>query len=228
MALCLLVTGVAGCGGEPAAHRGQLLFADPTLSPIASNAFACATCHSVEAAGDPRRILPGYALHDAATRAGWWGGGENTLFDAVNECYSAFMRSRPLTADNADGRALLVYLESISPDATAAALPLTVVKDIVDVPNGDAARGATTYAQACGDCHGEIHTGKGRLSPNVSIIPDESLAAHGTDPKTGARPVTIEKVRHGRFFSVGGNMPLFAREALSDAQLGDILSYLGL
>ena len=38
--------------------------------------------------------------------------------------------------------------------------------------------------------------------------------------------MTIEKVRHGKFFSVGGNMPLFSLEALSDAQLGDVLAYL--
>jgi thiosulfate dehydrogenase len=33
-------------------------------------------------------------------------------------------------------------------------------------------------------------------------------------------------VRHGKFYNVGGNMPLFSLEALSDAQLGDILAYL--
>jgi thiosulfate dehydrogenase len=35
-------------------------------------------------------------------------------------------------------------------------------------------------------------------------------------------------VRHGQFFGVGGNMPLFTREALSDSDLGAIVAYLGL
>ena len=60
----------------------------------------------------------------------------------------------------------------------------------------------------------------------ASLVPDDSIQAHGTDPMTGARPVVIEKVRHGKFFNVGGNMPLFSLEAMSDAQLGDVLAYL--
>ena len=45
-------------------------------------------------------------------------------------------------------------------------------------------------------------------------------------PAKGTRPITIEKVRHGKYFGVGGNMPLYSLEALSDAQLSDILAYL--
>jgi thiosulfate dehydrogenase len=40
--------------------------------------------------------------------------------------------------------------------------------------------------------------------------------------------VVIEKTRHGRFFGVGGNMPLYSLEALSDEDLGALLAYLGL
>ena len=44
--------------------------------------------------------------------------------------------------------------------------------------------------------------------------------------QVGASPrlVVIEKVRHGQFFGVGGNMPLFSREAMSDADLGALLT----
>ncbi len=225
---------VAGCGGsEPALQRGQEVFGSPAFSPADSNVFSCATCHQTTATGNGLE-LPGYLLHDAAARPSWWGGAYDTLLDAVNECYVEFMRGPRLATDDVDGRALLVYLQSIAPDATAPALPLTVEKDIVTdpmapgwIPTGDAGRGAHTYQVACANCHGTAHTGDGRLGDKVSIIPDESIAQHGCMATGGARPITIEKVRHGKFFGVGGNMPLYSVEAFSDAELGDVLAYLG-
>jgi thiosulfate dehydrogenase len=215
---------VAGCGSRPAVDYGRALFSDATISSAASNPFKCSTCHETTAA--PTKQLPGYVMHDAAVRPAWWGGSVQTLLDATNQCIYNFMRGNPLAADDEKGRALFVYLASLSPDPSAPLLPLTVVQNIVDVPSGDATRGKMWWDQGCGNCHGAPHTGDGRISDVASLVPDDSLAAHGTDPKTGARPVVIEKVRHGKFFNVGGNMPLFSLEALSDAQLGDILAYL--
>lgn len=220
----LIVALAAGCGSRPALDYGRALFDDPSVSSAASNTFKCSTCHEV--AATPSSLHAGYSLHDAAARPSWWGGTVSTLYDATNQCITQFMRGKPLTADDEKGRALFVYLQSESPDASAPLLPLTVVQNIVDVKSGDAGRGQAAYDQACRGCHGSPHTGDGRLGTVVSIIPDESIAQHGADPIKGARPVTIEKVRHGKFFNIGGNMPLFSVEALSDAQLGDVLAYL--
>ncbi|MBX5484795.1 MAG: cytochrome C oxidase Cbb3, partial [Myxococcaceae bacterium] len=49
-----------------------------------------------------------------------------------------------------------------------------------------------------------------------------------TFPGVNPRLVIIEKIRHGQFFGVGGNMPLYGREMLSDEQVADLLAYLGL
>ncbi len=216
---------VAGCGSQPAVDYGRELFDSTSISSAASNPFKCSTCHEVTAT--PTKQLPGYVLYDSAVRASWWGGNVQTLLDATNQCIYNFMASgKDLTATDEKGRALFVYLESISPDASAPTLPLTVVENIVDVPSGDAGMGQMIWNQSCANCHGAAHTGQGRLSDQVSIVPDDSIAAHGTSPTTGARPVVIEKVRHGKFFAVGGNMPLFSVEAMSDASLGDILAYL--
>jgi thiosulfate dehydrogenase len=214
----------AGCGSRPAVDYGRALFDDPSVSTAASNPFKCSTCHQVVATATELR--PGYTLHDAASRPSWWGGNVATLLDATNQCVTQFMRGRALAPDDEKGRALYVYLASESPDATAPLLPLTVVQNIVDVKSGDSGRGLEAYQQACAGCHGAPHTGNGRISTAASIIPDETLAMHGTNPTTGARPVVTEKVRHGKFFNIGGNMPLFSVEALSDAQLGDVLAYL--
>jgi len=216
--------GVGGCGDRPALEYGRSLFSDTSISSAPSNPFKCATCH--ETTATPTKQLPGYVLYDSTVRASWWGGSEQTLLDATNQCIYNFMRGNPLAADDDKGRALFVYLESLSPDPSAPTLPLTVVQNIVDVPSGDATNGQMIWNQSCGNCHGAPHTGQGRLSDIVSIVPDDSIAAHGTSPTMGARPVVIEKVRHGKFFNVGGNMPLFSLEAMSDAQLGDVLAYL--
>ena len=215
---------VAGCGSQPAADYGRALFSDASVSTAASNPFKCSTCHEVGAM--TTKTLPGYTMYDAAVRAAWWGGTETTLLDATNQCVTEFMRGKALASDDEKGRAIFVYLGSLSPDTSADTKPLTVTQNIVDIPSGDATRGKMWWDQGCGNCHGAPHTGDGRISDVASLVPDDSLAAHGTDPKTGARPVVIEKVRHGKFFNVGGNMPLFSLESLSDDQLGDILAYL--
>jgi thiosulfate dehydrogenase len=216
----VLLTLIAGCGSRSAQEYGRALFDDPSVSSAASNPFRCATCHEVVA--QPTLLHPGYTLFDSVARPAWWGGTVTTLLDATNQCITQFMRGNALAAGDEKGRALFVFLSSKSPDASAPLLPLTVVQNIVDVPSGDAGRGMTTWQQACAGCHGDPHTGKGRLSDLVSIVPDDTLTAHPTN----SRLVVIEKVRHGKFFNVGGNMPPFSVEALADASLGDLLAYL--
>jgi thiosulfate dehydrogenase len=215
---------VAGCGSESAVVYGRQLFSDPSVSTAASNRFSCSTCHAVTP-GDTRP-LPGYSLADVTARPSWWGGNVDVLRDAVNQCVTDFMGGKALAASDENGRALLVYLESLSSDKTAPALPLTIVQNIVDVPSGSAANGKVVWDATCKACHGAPATGDGRITELASIVPNDSIAAHGTDPRTGARPVVIEKVRHGKYFNVGGYMPLFALERLSNAQLGDLLAYL--
>jgi thiosulfate dehydrogenase len=214
--LCAAVLALAACGERvPAAERGRLLLSSATFSSSPTNVFSCVTCHDVDSVATVARFH-------------WWGGSYDVLLDAVNECLVSFMRGRRLSPDDEDGRALLAHLESITHSALEPVLPLTVVTDIVDLPKGNAARGAETYAAACERCHGAPHTGAGRIADWISVIPDSTLLTFGSDPKTGARAVTIEKVRHGKFFNIGGVMPLYSLEALPDAHLADILSYLGL
>jgi thiosulfate dehydrogenase len=220
--VCVILV-AAGCS-QSAVDYGKALLSDPGVSDAASNPFSCTTCHQSTATASG--LHPGYTLYDSVNRPSWWGGFEGTLLDALNQCVVNFMRGRELTPSDDKGRALYVYLQTIAPDANPSALSLTVVQNIVDVPSGDPSHGKDVWDQACRVCHGDPHTGAGRISSLASIVPDDSIAAHGTDPKTGARPVVIEKVRHGRFFNVGGNMPLFSIEALSDGDLGALLGYL--
>jgi thiosulfate dehydrogenase len=38
----------------------------------------------------------------------------------------------------------------------------------------------------------------------------------------------VEKIRHGKFYNIGGTMPLYSVEAISDQEIVDALTYLGL
>jgi thiosulfate dehydrogenase len=172
------------------------------------------------------RHYPGYTLSGAAQRPSYWGGELTLLLDAVNFCYTQFMSGATLAADDAQGLALLAYLQSLAPSPDAAR-PLTIVKNIDTtylgaLPAGDAQRGGQRYASSCAPCHGDSHTGNGRVGPYVSIIPEDTVKSFGAM----ARAVTAEKVRHGKFFGIGGSMPPYSIEALGDDTLADILAYL--
>ena len=233
----LLTAGLwfAGCGGKaPAADLGQRLFDDRTLSTSPYNVFSCGTCHAVGTSPPvlstqgphPGPIHPGYDLHDSVYRPGWWGGYETRLLDAMNYCLTGFMGGGALAEDDPKARELYEYLAAHSPDNPSPALPLTIVKNVTALSDlaGDAKSGEDVYRRACLTCHGAPHTGAGKLGPKVSTIPEDTLAVF----PTSARGVVVEKVRHGKFFNVGGLMPLYSEETLSDQELADVLAYLGL
>jgi thiosulfate dehydrogenase len=238
----LCVSGVAACTTEtgsssvarveerveiPAAELGARLFADPNLSPSELNTWSCATCHAMTD-DDTTRILPGYPLHNVTTRPRTWGGNQRSLLDAVNFCLVYFMRGDPLTATSDASKALYEHLaQGRTPQATR---PFTAVKNIVDVPRGDAVRGAEVYQKACFTCHGEKGTGVGaNINPALLVVlPNVKEEYPEVFPGVDPALVFIEKTRHGQFFGVGGNMPLFSLEALSNADLGALLAYLEL
>jgi len=232
----LLVALLAGCGPRnvPASELGARLFRQTNVSASPYNVFTCATCHPV---GQTVPVLtvqgphegpltPGYDLHGAATRESYWGGYQPRLIDAMNTCLTEFMGGAALDAGEDPARELYEYLAANGPEGPTPALPLTVVTAVNDLSAlaGDAKRGADVYRRACAGCHGSAHSGAGRLGPRVSVIPEDTQKTFPTQ----ARAVVVEKVRHGKFFNVGGSMPLYSAEALSDQELADILAALGL
>jgi thiosulfate dehydrogenase len=227
----IILVAAAACGGGdpvPAAEFGRQIFENPRLSADPANTYSCSTCHAVTPA-DPTRLDPGYTLYDVAFRGRWWGGQEAELIDAASFCYTAFMQSESrFAADDPKAKALYEYLASISPDQPSPALPLSEVRYVLEVDRGDAARGAAVYAAACQRCHGAFGTGDGKLGDDSPTLP-AAWANYATKyPGQSVSQLVIEKIRHGAFYGIGGTMPPYSLEALSDADEGALLMFFGL
>lgn len=224
----LLLWSAAGCNSPmKAADYGAVVFNDPRFAGTNLNAYACSTCHAVKE--NDTRLLAGHALTGTTARPAYWGGQIERLFDAVNFCYLQYMWGiKPLTVDEPRSRALYEYLHTLPPSSTEGVLPFTVVHTVAALPAGEAQRGKTTYELACQGCHGALHSGSGRLTTRANILPEVTQDYPALFPNVAPSLVVIEKVRHGNAFGVGGSMPLFSKEALSDEQLADVLAYLGL
>jgi thiosulfate dehydrogenase len=227
----LLICAAGACGDQavPAAELGERLFASTSVSTSRANRYTCASCHSVRM--DAPLVAPGlydsgYNLHGAAARTGWWGGYSSRLLDAINVCVTEFMGGRKLLPEEPAARQLGEYLLAESAPGPQPAAPLTIVRVVtpLDGMTGDPTRGSIVYLAGCQRCHGNARTGGGRLDETFPVVPEETIRAFGVQ----ARYAVIEKVRHGRFFNIGGVMPLFTLEAMSDADLVDMLAYLGL
>ena len=148
---------------------------------------------------------------------------------AVDFCYVYFMRGFPsLDPQDDDARALYEWLKTLSTGAPLPTRPMTIVEGTYDPSAtlaGDPDAGREVFDRSCRGCHGSPSTGEGRLGSNVSIVPDSSVE-FARENNVPLRLVLAEKVRHGQFFGVGGNMPLWPLERMSDQSLADLLEYL--
>lgn len=211
-----------------AVDHGRALFSDPAASSSTLNDFSCATCHVAEGSPPAGRVLPGAPLAGVTKRPTFWGGQDNDLLRAVNDCRYYFMLAQePWTADDVEARAMYAYLDSLPP-AQPESAPFTVVTAVADLAPGDAAAGAAVYQGACLSCHGALHTGAGKLADTAPRLPDDPNAEHTEYTPTEQRLIFVEKTRHGGFLGYGGVMPPFSSEALDDGALADLLAYLEL
>jgi thiosulfate dehydrogenase len=96
---------------------------------------------------------------------------------------------------------------------------------------GDITHGEQVYESACKTCHGDKDSGHGRISDATTILNSQLSADYDQLFGTGTsihNIVVTEKVRHGQFYGIGGNMPFFSQEKLPDSDLTDLEAYLGL
>ncbi len=237
--LVALALAAASCGDTerlaPLAERGALLAADARVTRSQYNGFSCLTCHAVSPAAQGQRALPGATLQGAARRPSFWGGEVTNLREAVERCWTGFMRGVPADLDGPDGQAIGAWLDALAPEGStegAAAVTTTWTRVVRDPgEGGDRARAQAVWGRACATCHGALETGAGRLGPLVSVLPrdtitehcDDDIAAVGyTDRQAYIRAIATEKTRHGSFLGYAGVMPPFSTEALSDDEMRDL------
>lgn len=219
--------------GDPlptAADQGAALFESPALSSNSFNVYSCATCHGPEAPSASSPLRTGAPLAGVVDRPTYWGGTEIDLLRSVNHCLMYFMlQDEPWTGQEPEAVLLYAYLESLSESAAATPepAPFTIVKLPVDLPNGDAARGQTTYDRACATCHGALHTGDSKLVEHAPTLPEDVLASHPapTFTEEQRRLAFVFKIRHGSFMGNQGQMPPFSTETLTDAEVSDLLAF---
>lgn len=223
---------LAACqqGPVPAADYGERLFHDARLSGSQYNAYSCDTCHATTPEPPAGARLSGGTLHGVAARVSFFGGAQPDLLSAVNVCFTRFMRApEELPRDSDASRALYEYLLRLTPSREPLpARPFTVVAQVTEVPRGDAGRGQAVWKAACQGCHGDARDGRGRIAQDAVSIPDAVATYPQEFPGVSPALVVTEKVRHGRFFGIGGTMPPFSREVLSDEDVGALLAYLEL
>jgi thiosulfate dehydrogenase len=175
---------------------------------------------------------PGFSgapLGGVTLRTSYWGGQENDLLRSINDCLYYFMfASTPWTGQEEEAIQIYAFLETLEDEGDGSPQGFTI-GPVADPPEGDAARGETVYANACASCHGTKSTADQRLLPTAPTLPDETLANHPAPEYTDKdrRLVFVEKIRHGGFFGYGGQMPPLSLEVLSDEDLADLLTYLG-
>lgn len=221
-----------GEGADQVKHGAQL-FASRDLSSSNVNLYTCTTCHdatppaTMDAGSTSPPIKPGAALAGVTRRPSFWGGMESELLDAVDDCRRLFMNDRDaLSRDDAATKALYAYLVSLEP-GDPAPVELSVPTNIENVDRGDADRGQDLFVRSCGRCHGDLHTGHGRLASFVPVLPEDAVASHADYDARTQRLIFIEKTRHGGFFGYSGVMPPFSTQVLTDGQLSDVLETLG-
>jgi thiosulfate dehydrogenase len=231
---CALLSACSGTPEQSAVDRGRQLFESKALSQSHLNDYTCATCHDLRATTPPSKKAGG-ALAGVTLRETFWGGQEADLLGSINACRNNFMGdNRPLSANDEQARSLYAYLVSLEP-GDANPIPFTVVTDIEALARAETpeaisnaeAHGQLLFLQTCQYCHGEMHTGVGRLSTLEPILPEDTLVAHAQYTPRIQRLIFTEKIRHGLFLGYGGVMPPFSAELLSDNDVSDLLEALG-
>lgn len=224
-----------GCSAAPEEvftpeRRGEALVDDPRFTSSSFNPFQCTHCHSKTEAGEK---LPGGPLAGAAKRPSFWNGRFYTLFEAVDFCQRQFMRGLPLDPKAPKTLDLYAYLVSIGDKGPTTARKFELILEVKDLPRGDATRGNGVWVGSCQSCHGAPHTGAGRLKPlqgdnPISIVPEETIKVHGKEGPNVVREAVIEKIRHGGFLEFAGVMAPFTPAQLSDTEVADVVTFLGL
>lgn len=208
---------VCGTPTEKTIERGAMIYsaADPL-----GNLFSCATCHDVTPpVEDAPLVRPGHSLHDALSRPHYKNGRVETFLGAANVCRFDWMITNVWTEDDPDFLDVVSFLKSMATPGPAEPIEIHIVPPRVKGPaTGDAMRGCETFHTRCVICHSEGASGSD-LAPTLVAFPLE--------PDYIRQRARLSGNPDGVYGDlIGGVMPFWGEDRLSDDQLEDIVTYL--
>ena len=195
-------------------ERGRTVYSTPLAD---GNVFACATCHALEEPAADGLRRPGHPLGDAYARGSYKNGAVSSLLEAAQSCQEEWMNAEPWAPEDADWLALETFLASAAPDT---AEPLSFeIRSPGDIEGGDPDAGRDVYEATCTACHAV----EGQTSPLAPTV-----VGLGLDSDYIARRVRTSGRTDGIYAGLtGGVMPFWSAERLSDAELRDVVAYVG-
>jgi len=207
------------CGrpDEGPVERGLTIYRSPDLL---GNRFSCSTCHETVPDGQADRLRPGHSLHDALRRPSYNLGKQTRILDAVNVCRESWMRTTPWEESDPSFVDLLAFLEDLSPSDPAPPLVFEISPPATTGPAaGDAQAGCALFHRSCVICHGPGAAGT-ELAPSLVISPLGANYIRRKVRLSGPTGTVYEGL-------IGGNMPFWSRDKLSDGEVEDLATYLG-
>ena len=219
----IALTAAAQAAGDPA--RGEKIFRD---SGEDLDFPSCAHCHATIAADKEAKetghVRPAFPVYDTSHRGAWKnskpGKGPASSGDAGNICVRAFQKRKKLPADQVAD--LNAFLQTLSPSKDVAPRRIRYAPALPGTfDGGDKARGKQRVQLHCGGCHGATDdhiqlTLKAGKRKKLAV----AMKVRGW--------IKDKKAESGRRFKANnGMMSFFAKDRLPDADLLDILAYLG-
>jgi len=209
---------VAACEGNArdAVERGMAVFNEPDPG---GNLYSCSTCHAAGRDDESELLLAGHSLQDALRRPSFKLGQLERFIDAANVCRVDWMKTTPWKEGDRSYQDLVSFLESKSPEDPAPALVYEIVPPAATGPStGDPQAGCELFHRSCVVCHGPGGRGSA-LAPSLVSFP---LGANYIRRKVrlSGPPGTVYEGL------IGGNMPFWSRDRLSDDELEDLAAFL--
>lgn len=212
LALAILT---AGCTSNRLVNRGEGVYSQPLED---GNSFSCSTCHALTEPADDGLHRVAHPIGDATRRPHFKNGRIEDVRDAVNTCVEHWMNAEPLAETDPRWEALYAFLDAQATVEQAPALAFEITPPPGDLEGGDVDAGRTLFDRTCVACHGAGATGTTRAPP---------LAGGSYEAGYIAERVRLSGDQENPAYEglVGGVMPFWSADRLSDGELRDVIAY---
>lgn len=195
--------------------RGEAVFISPNPQ---GNVFSCGTCHSIsEPASDGLRRA-GHPLGNATKRSSYKNGQLSHMLDAANSCLTEWMNAPGWNESSEDWQDLYAYLD-IQTTQSSANVSYEIVDPPADLGDGNVLAGQNVFNSSCVVCHGDDGAGTD-IGPRVAGI--------GLPADYIARRIRLSGRANSQVYAglLGGIMPFWSADRLSDMEIRDIVAFL--